>query len=118
VPFLLWPSLRVERKLARGTQNSNFGLGRNYKTSVPFVDFLVLKDFANPKKECLSIGRAKADKQNATMRPRREPSNVREIHILRDEESRLLLRRIPNFAVAPATGALVGDRVNIMVEIG
>src|ERR1700693_344890 len=59
-----------------------------------------------------SVWRAKAHEQDAVVRTRGELSQVREIQVLGDQESRFLLRRLPNLSVCMTKKQLVMQRMN------
>lgn len=58
----------------------------------------------------------KADEQNAVVRARSELTQIREIQVLCNQESRFLLRCLPNFAVRMADKSFFSYRINIVTE--
>ncbi len=51
------------------------------------------------------------------MRSRSESSKIREVQVLGNQESLVMLRRFPNLAVTLATQVFFGNGVNVVAEI-
>jgi hypothetical protein len=76
----------------------------------------LLEYFTNPPDEALAIRGTEANEQDATMRSWSKSSNVGEIQVLCDQESRIPLRCFPDFTVTATTQVLFSNRMNIVVE--
>jgi len=102
---------------AQSTDYSRLAIGCDHEAPFPVAYVLLLEYFRDAHDEALTIRRMKPNEQDATVRSRSESAHVGKIQILGDQESLILLRGIPDFAVALATQVLFGNGVNIVAEI-
>jgi hypothetical protein len=86
--------------LAGSSHDSHLAVRRYYETLSPATNFLLLEYLPNPPDEAPAIRRTESNEQDAAMRSGSELSKVGKIQILRNQESRISLRRFPNLAVA------------------
>src|SRR5208282_963590 len=100
----------------RRPHDSHLSLRRHYETPRPAADFFVLEHFPNPPDQAAAVRGTEPNEQDAVVCSGSEFSKVGEIQILRDQESRIPLRRVPNLAVAPTSQVLFANCVDIVLE--
>src|SRR5258708_1919150 len=105
------------RHSVRRTHYSQLALCCHQEASFPAANVFLLEYLRDTHDGALTIRRVKPNEQDAAMRSRSEPANIRKVQVLGNQESRFLLSRLPNFAITFPTQVLFGNSVNIVAEI-
>ncbi len=87
-----------------------------YETAREGIESFVLNDRANTTHECVGTRFTQTHKQKPRVRSRHEPTPVREIQILSDQESAFTLCGAPDIAVRPSLESLGRDGVHVVPQ--
>src|SRR5271166_35315 len=116
-----WPiresGVRGQGSVASGrSQQPELALSCNDKTSLPPLDVFRFEESCDTMDQRLAAWRTETHQQNTAMSPGGEPTGVREVHVLSDDEPRLPLGTAPYVVVGMSGETFLTRSVDVMPD--